>query len=132
MQHLLLQADARHEEILGHLLYAAKIVAEKEGIVDGFRVVINSGPSACKLLSCEQFLSWFCLSCFLTFWYHIAHLLLIMTRSICISSALACPRWETDELATRLKVEYNMAVESSSPCLLFLPFPMLPQHRSFF
>lgn len=29
----------------------AKLVAEKEGIVDGFRVVINSGPSACKHLS---------------------------------------------------------------------------------
>lgn len=43
-----MKAEQRHEDILGHLLYAAKIVAEKEGIVDGFRVVINSGPSACK------------------------------------------------------------------------------------
>ncbi|KAL3523048.1 hypothetical protein ACH5RR_015882 [Cinchona calisaya] len=42
------RAEQRHEEILGHLLYAAKIVAEKEGIVDGFRVVINSGPTACQ------------------------------------------------------------------------------------
>ncbi|KAK9267734.1 hypothetical protein L1049_010167 [Liquidambar formosana] len=42
------KAEARHEEILGHLLYAAKIVAEKEGILDGFRVVINSGPTACQ------------------------------------------------------------------------------------
>lgn len=42
------KADKRHGEILGHLLYAAKIVAEKEGIIDGFRVVINSGPSACQ------------------------------------------------------------------------------------
>ncbi|KAL2494106.1 14 kDa zinc-binding protein-like [Forsythia ovata] len=42
------KAEHRHGEILGHLLYAAKIVAEKEGIVDGFRVVINSGPSACQ------------------------------------------------------------------------------------
>ncbi|PIN24794.1 Zinc-binding protein of the histidine triad (HIT) family [Handroanthus impetiginosus] len=45
------KAEKRHEEILGRLLYAAKIVAEKEGIIDGFRVVINSGPSACKSLS---------------------------------------------------------------------------------
>ncbi|PHT55453.1 Histidine triad nucleotide-binding protein 2, mitochondrial [Capsicum baccatum] len=44
----LAKAEQRHEDILGHLLYAAKIVAEKEGIVDGFRVVINSGPSACQ------------------------------------------------------------------------------------
>ena len=43
------QAEARHGEILGQLLYAAKIVAEKEGILDGFRVVINNGSDACKL-----------------------------------------------------------------------------------
>ncbi|KAL0321452.1 UNVERIFIED_CONTAM: Adenylylsulfatase HINT1 [Sesamum radiatum] len=42
------KAEKRHEEILGRLLYAAKIVAEKEGIIDGFRVVVNSGPSACQ------------------------------------------------------------------------------------
>ncbi|KDP43155.1 hypothetical protein JCGZ_00088 [Jatropha curcas] len=42
------KAEARHGEILGYLLYAAKIVAEKEGILDGFRVVINNGPSACQ------------------------------------------------------------------------------------
>ncbi|KAL8507416.1 hypothetical protein ACS0TY_018101 [Phlomoides rotata] len=42
------KAEKRHEEVLGRLLYAAKIVAEKEGVSDGFRVVINSGPSACQ------------------------------------------------------------------------------------
>lgn len=42
------KAEPRHGEILGHLLYAAKIVAEKEGILDGFRVVINNGPEACQ------------------------------------------------------------------------------------
>ncbi|GAB2281118.1 hypothetical protein Dimus_015726 [Dionaea muscipula] len=42
------KAEARHSEILGHLLYAAKLVAEKEGIIDGFRVVVNSGPTACQ------------------------------------------------------------------------------------
>ncbi|KAJ4977413.1 hypothetical protein NE237_002519 [Protea cynaroides] len=42
------KAEPRHSEILGNLLYAAKIVAEKEGILDGFRVVINDGPSACQ------------------------------------------------------------------------------------
>nr|GLL21485.1 14 kDa zinc-binding protein [Ipomoea trifida] len=41
-------AEERHTEILGRLLYAAKIVAEKEGILDGFRVVINNGPQACQ------------------------------------------------------------------------------------
>ncbi|KAL5577533.1 hypothetical protein UlMin_019232 [Ulmus minor] len=42
------KAEPRQVEILGELLYAAKIVAEKEGIVDGFRVVINNGPEACQ------------------------------------------------------------------------------------
>ncbi|GMH26042.1 hypothetical protein Nepgr_027885 [Nepenthes gracilis] len=42
------KAETRHSEILGHLFYAAKIVAEKEGILDGFRVVINNGPAACQ------------------------------------------------------------------------------------
>ncbi|GMY34982.1 adenylylsulfatase hint1 [Fagus crenata] len=42
------KAEARHGEILGQLLYAAKIVAEKEGILDGFRVVINNGADACQ------------------------------------------------------------------------------------
>ncbi|KAL6581926.1 14 kDa zinc-binding protein [Orobanche minor] len=42
------KAENTHQEILGRLLYAAKIVAEKEGIADGFRVVINSGTSACQ------------------------------------------------------------------------------------
>ncbi|PWA89326.1 histidine triad (HIT) protein [Artemisia annua] len=42
------KAEPRHEDILGHLLHASKIVAEKEGIVEGFRVVINSGATACQ------------------------------------------------------------------------------------
>ncbi|XP_010648872.2 uncharacterized protein LOC100242206 isoform X2 [Vitis vinifera] len=41
-------AEVRHEQILGQLLYAARLVAEKEGVLDGFRVVINSGPDACQ------------------------------------------------------------------------------------
>ncbi|KAL7207933.1 hypothetical protein ACSBR1_029813 [Camellia fascicularis] len=42
------KAEARQRDILGELLYAAKIVAEKEGILEGFRVVINNGPTACQ------------------------------------------------------------------------------------
>ncbi|KAK9937177.1 hypothetical protein M0R45_013986 [Rubus argutus] len=42
------KAESRHMEILGQLLYAAKKVAEKEGILDGFRVVINNGPDGCQ------------------------------------------------------------------------------------
>ncbi|WOH12808.1 hypothetical protein DCAR_0832316 [Daucus carota subsp. sativus] len=39
-------AEERHGDILGHLLYAAKLAAEKEGIVDGFRILSNNGPAA--------------------------------------------------------------------------------------
>ncbi|MCL7049779.1 hypothetical protein MKW94_008457 [Papaver nudicaule] len=42
------KAEPRHSEILGHLLYTAKVVAEKEGILDGFRVVVNNGPGGCQ------------------------------------------------------------------------------------
>ncbi|AEE31319.1 putative histidine triad (HIT) protein [Arabidopsis thaliana] len=42
------KAEPRHVEVLGQLLHASKIVAEKEGILDGFRVVINNGVEACQ------------------------------------------------------------------------------------
>ncbi|KAG2320591.1 hypothetical protein Bca52824_013804 [Brassica carinata] len=42
------KAEPRHVEVLGQLLHASKIVAEKEGIVDGFRVVINNGAEGCQ------------------------------------------------------------------------------------
>lgn len=45
---LISQAEERHTEILGHLLYTAKLVAKQEGLEDGFRIVINDGPSGCK------------------------------------------------------------------------------------
>ncbi|KAG8074980.1 hypothetical protein GUJ93_ZPchr0006g42540 [Zizania palustris] len=42
------KAEPRHFEILGQLLYAAKLVAEKEGLAKGFRIVINNGPEGCQ------------------------------------------------------------------------------------
>ncbi|XP_020531619.1 14 kDa zinc-binding protein isoform X1 [Amborella trichopoda] len=42
------KAEFRHSEILGDLLYTAKLVAEKEGLKDGFRVVINDGLDGCQ------------------------------------------------------------------------------------
>ncbi|KAK6232010.1 hypothetical protein SCA6_002083 [Theobroma cacao] len=41
-------AEERHCEILGHLLYIAKLVAKQEGLEDGFRIVINDGPQGCQ------------------------------------------------------------------------------------
>jgi hypothetical protein len=43
-----LQAEERHIEILGSLLYAAKVVAQQEGLGDGFRIAINDGPKGCE------------------------------------------------------------------------------------
>ncbi|GFP83246.1 14 kDa zinc-binding protein [Phtheirospermum japonicum] len=40
-----IQAGVRHCEILGHLLYTAKLVTKQEGLDDGFRIVINDGPN---------------------------------------------------------------------------------------
>ncbi|XP_020583093.1 14 kDa zinc-binding protein [Phalaenopsis equestris] len=42
------KAEERHIEILGYLLYIAKVVAKQEGLVDGFRTVINDGPNGCQ------------------------------------------------------------------------------------
>ncbi|CAD6336756.1 unnamed protein product [Miscanthus lutarioriparius] len=42
------QAEERHVEIPGYLLYVAKVVAKQEGLEDGYRVVINDGPSGCQ------------------------------------------------------------------------------------
>ncbi|KAM3313576.1 hypothetical protein ACQJBY_032872 [Aegilops geniculata] len=41
------KAEERHVEILGCLLYAAKVIAKQEGLEDGYRIVINDGPSGC-------------------------------------------------------------------------------------
>ncbi|XP_065011934.1 14 kDa zinc-binding protein isoform X1 [Musa acuminata AAA Group] len=40
------KAEERHVEILGYLLYIAKLVAKQEGLGDGFRIVINDGSDA--------------------------------------------------------------------------------------
>ncbi|XP_074583482.1 14 kDa zinc-binding protein [Curcuma longa] len=42
------KAEERHIEILGHLLYIAKVVAKQEGLEEGFRIVINDGPNGCQ------------------------------------------------------------------------------------
>ncbi|KAL1204993.1 Adenylylsulfatase HINT1 [Cardamine amara subsp. amara] len=45
---MLSKAEPKHVEVLGQLLLASKIVAEKEGILEGYRVVINNGAEACQ------------------------------------------------------------------------------------
>ncbi|KAF7801401.1 14 kDa zinc-binding protein [Senna tora] len=42
------KVEERHCEILGRLLYTAKLVAKQEGLDDGFRIVINDGPKECS------------------------------------------------------------------------------------
>ncbi|CAI5744016.1 unnamed protein product [Peronospora destructor] len=41
-------AEERHEAILGHLLYAAKLVAKQQKLDKGFRIVINDGEDGCQ------------------------------------------------------------------------------------
>ena len=43
------QAEERHKDILGHLLFVAKQVAAQEGLdKTGFRIVINDGAEGCQ------------------------------------------------------------------------------------
>jgi histidine triad (HIT) family protein len=41
-------AKEEDKAVLGHLLWAAGHVAKKEGLEEGFRVVINDGPKGCQ------------------------------------------------------------------------------------
>ncbi|CEG40927.1 14 kda zinc-binding [Plasmopara halstedii] len=41
-------AEERHQAILGHLLYAAKLVAKQQNLENGFRIVINDGVDGCQ------------------------------------------------------------------------------------
>jgi histidine triad (HIT) family protein len=42
------KAEERHTEILGHLMVTAAVVAKQEGLVDGFRLVVNDGLQGCQ------------------------------------------------------------------------------------
>ena len=42
------EATAADESVLGHLLLVAGVVANKLGLAEGFRLVINNGPHACE------------------------------------------------------------------------------------
>ena len=44
----LARAEERHEALLGHLLYAAKLVAQQQRLDKGFRIVINDGVDGCQ------------------------------------------------------------------------------------
>lgn len=44
----LANADERHESILGHLLFTAKVIAKQQQLDNGFRIVINDGQDGCQ------------------------------------------------------------------------------------
>jgi diadenosine tetraphosphate (Ap4A) HIT family hydrolase len=44
------KASERNKDVLGELLFAAKVVADQEGLAQGFRVVINDGPNDCQFV----------------------------------------------------------------------------------
>ncbi|KAL6853792.1 hypothetical protein ACP4OV_019821 [Aristida adscensionis] len=50
------KAEERHIDVLGCLLYAAKIVAKQEGLDDGFRIVINDGHDGSNLYITSTFI----------------------------------------------------------------------------
>ncbi|ABB57420.1 histidine triad nucleotide-binding protein [Synechococcus elongatus] len=41
----LLEATAEHQALLGHLLLTVKAIAAQEGLTEGYRTVINTGPA---------------------------------------------------------------------------------------
>lgn len=41
----LLEATSEHQALLGHLLLTVKAIAEQEGLAEGYRTVINTGPA---------------------------------------------------------------------------------------
>lgn len=94
------KAEERHCEILGHLLYTAKVVAKQECLEKGFRIVINDGPDGCM-----SYMSTY----FSVFSSHIATVVLPLLHSsrfffrpICLSSSYSSSWRTTNELATRL------------------------------
>ena len=43
-------AEVSDQELLGHLIFVAHKVAEKEGVADGYRLVVNNGVGAGQLV----------------------------------------------------------------------------------
>jgi histidine triad (HIT) family protein len=43
-------AEVSDQELLGHLIFVAHKVAEKEGVADGYRLVLNNGVGAGQLV----------------------------------------------------------------------------------
>ena len=43
-------AEVSDQELLGHLIFVAYKVAEKEGVPDGYRLVLNNGVGAGQLV----------------------------------------------------------------------------------
>ena len=41
-------ATEANKPLLGHLMWAAAEIARKEGLQEGYRVVINDGPNGCQ------------------------------------------------------------------------------------
>lgn len=41
----LAEATAEHQALLGHLLLTVKAIAAQEGLAEGYRTVINTGPA---------------------------------------------------------------------------------------
>lgn len=42
------KAEPEDKAVLGHLMWAAAEIARREGLAEGFRIVINDGPQGCQ------------------------------------------------------------------------------------
>jgi hypothetical protein len=45
---MLSNASSQHIPILGQLMYAATVIAKQEGLVNGYRLVVNNDRDGCK------------------------------------------------------------------------------------
>jgi hypothetical protein len=80
------------------LLYAAKVIAKQEGLEDGYRIVINDGPSGCMSL----FHALGLVNIYFLTPFFVGDLISLFCRPICLSHPCPSSWRQADELATGL------------------------------
>lgn len=51
MSILITKAEERHKTILGHMLVSIPAIADKMGLKNGYRLVVNEGKEGCQQVS---------------------------------------------------------------------------------
>uniref|UniRef100_A0A0D9V706 HIT domain-containing protein n=1 Tax=Leersia perrieri TaxID=77586 RepID=A0A0D9V706_9ORYZ len=121
------KAEERHIEVMGRLLYAAKIIAKQENLADGFRIVINDGPNGCEHQpdSIETYLIGISWTDFV-----------LLFRSVCISPPYPSSRGLSDEMASWYKIathphQTTNALHTIPTTKTLLPHIESPSHSPF-